>query len=173
MVLVRLQCLMAFTLSRHACHANCPCCCRSTHQTCCAPAAAAVHVHVQGTLNRLCEERGAAQQAMRQHSQWLQGFREQVAQVAALQPAVVSKLQAQRVVVPRSSSAGPAAVQPATAAGEAGAGPGSAAGLSPVASVGSLGLDHPLTVDLGTEQLVLSLVHKGGGAGGGGGGPLS
>lgn len=112
---------------------------------------------------------------MRQHSQWLQGFREQVAQVAALQPAVASKLQAQRVsvVVPRSSSAGQAAVQPATAAGEAGAGPGSAAGLSPVASVGSLGLDHPLTVDLGTEQLVLSLVHKGGGGGGGGGGSLS
>lgn len=133
-------------------------------------------MHVQGTLNRLREERGAAQQAMRQHSQWLQGFREQVAQVAALQPAVASKLQAQRVVVvPRSSSAGPAAVQPATAAGEVGAGPGSAAGVSPVASAGSLGLDHPLTVDLGTEQLVLSLVHKGGGggAGGGGGGPLS
>jgi hypothetical protein len=117
---------------------------------------------VQGTLNRLREERGAAQHAMRQHSQWLQGFREQVAQVAALQPAVACKLQAQRtVVVPRSSATGPAAVQPAAAAGEAGAGPGgSAAGLSPVASVGSLGLDHPLTVDLGSEQLVLSLVHK-------------
>lgn len=153
---------------------------------------------LQGTLNKLREERGAAQQAMRQHSQWLQGFREQVAQVAALQPAVAGKLHT-RVFsapkpLPRSSATGPAAVQrlsPSTPAGaglsqgvdkaEADGGGGSGLGrarstasptvqLSPVASssllamasAGSLSMSsQPITVDLGNDQLVISLVHKG------------
>lgn len=149
---------------------------------------------LQGTLNKLREERGAAQQAMRQHSQWLQGFREQVAQVAALQPALASKLHGQAFSVPkplpRSSATGPAAVQrwsPSTPEGlsqgadKADGGGGSALGrarsaasptvqLSPVASssllamasAGSLSMgSQPITVDLGADQLVISLVHKG------------
>lgn len=146
-----------------------------------------VMLFLQGTLNKLRDERGAAQQAMRQHSQWLQGFREQVAQVAALQPAVASKLHFQAMdnkALPRarSSAAGPAAVQQLSPAGQAGTagdradGGGStlshaqsgSAGLSPVASssllpmasAGSLSLGQPLTVDLGSDQLVISLVHK-------------
>jgi hypothetical protein len=139
---------------------------------------------LQGTLNKLRDERGAAQQAMRQHSQWLQGFREQVAHVAALQPAVASKLhlRAMDSKAPpraRSSAAGPAAVQhlsPAGPASDRADGGGSSlshaqsesAGLSPVASssllpmasAGSLSLGQPLTVDLGVDQLVISLVHK-------------
>jgi hypothetical protein len=139
---------------------------------------------LQDTLNKLRDERGAAQQAMRQHSQWLQGFREQVAQVAALQPAVASKLHSQAMdskALPRarSSAVGPAAVQhlaPAGPASDRADGGGStlshaqsgSAGLSPVASssllpmasAGSLSLGQPLTVDLGSEQLVISLVHK-------------
>jgi hypothetical protein len=131
-------------------------------------------------LTKLREERGAAQQAMQQHSQWLQGFRQQVAHVAALQPAVATKLQQQS-----QGSLGPLpgpqhsldAVSNAAMGGADGRADGSiggnprlsSAGLSPVASssllpmvsTGSLSMGQPLTLDLGADQLVISLVHKG------------
>lgn len=129
----------------------------------------------QGTLNKLREERGAAQQLMQQHSQWLQGFREQVAQVAALQPALATKLAAlhhgssnapppaartSAVVRPRAASASASA--PAAAEGGGAGSYGvrtAAASLSP-ALLPKLG--QPLTVDLGGQQeLVISVVRKG------------
>jgi hypothetical protein len=117
---------------------------------------------------------------MQQHSQWLQGFRQQVAHVASLQPAVATKLQQQS-----QSSLGPVPepqrfmdpVSSAAMGGADGRGDGSlgsnamlsSAGLSPVASssllpmasTGSLSMGQPLTLDLGADQLVISLVHKG------------
>lgn len=86
---------------------------------------------LQGTLEKLREERGAAQTAMRQHSQWLQGFREQVAQVAALQPVVAGKLSQHS-----SQRKAPVAAAAAAKGGTGGDGParGSlSASLSPVA----------------------------------------
>lgn len=137
----------------------------------------------QGTLNKLREERGAAQQVMRQHSQWLQGFREQVAQVAALQPAVASKLQHSQAAAspsmgtvaalrPQSRAATTEAAGDGVVGGpgvlkEAGVGTGTsvlspvASGLLPLLGGSLLTMGQPVTVDLGGDQeLVLSVVHK-------------
>lgn len=131
---------------------------------------------LQGTLNKLREERGAAQQAMRQHSQWLQGFRQQVAQVAALQPVVAGKLYQQSHQGAGQGHVRKAVLQqspiaPSDAAAAAAAAGSYSASLSPVASssllptvqssAGSLTMGQPLTVDLGSsDQLVIALVHK-------------
>jgi hypothetical protein len=122
------------------------------------------------------------QEVMQQHSRWLQGFREQVALVAALQPAVATRLQcAARQegaagAHANSLAAGLAAAlsrPPVTAAAsrlpEAAPGAGlcdggealadQSTGLSPVASSSllpapssCLAMGQPLTVDIGGDQ---------------------
>lgn len=128
---------------------------------------------LQGTLNKLREERGAAQQAMRQHSQWLQGFRQQVAQVAALQPVVAGKLYQQshqgagqghvRKAVLQQSPIAPSDAAAAAGSYSASLSPVASSSLLPTvqSSAGSLTMGQPLTVDLGSsDQLVIALVHK-------------
>jgi hypothetical protein len=98
-----------------------------------------------GALDRWCEERGAAaQHAMQQHSQWLQGFRQQVARVAALQPAVAARLQQQQQ-------------QQQQQQGGVGAGNGPGVSvLSPVPSQAAVPTadPQPLTLDLGGGRVV-------------------
>lgn len=76
---------------------------------------------------------------MRQHSQWLQRFREQVAQVAALQPAVATKLQQHSRTVgpaPRATRAGGLGLHDRAQAAPAAAAVPAAGGSAPTGPAG-------------------------------------
>lgn len=108
-------------------------------------------LHVQVYINKLREERDVAQNVMQQHSQWLQDFRQQLSKVAHFtwQQAAGSSSQVQHMREP-------------PVHGE-GNGRGSSSDLlSPIASSTLLTprSGPPITVDLGGQQLVISLVPK-------------
>jgi hypothetical protein len=112
---------------------------------------------LQVYLERLREERGQAQGVMAQHSQWLQGFREHVSSVATLlksnSSSSVGASTSHGAQLHAMNSAGGTVGQRAVVGGP----------LSPVASSSLLAprlSAQPMTLDLGNQQLVISLVHK-------------
>eukprot|EP00879_Flechtneria_rotunda_P019310 GHRR01020280.1.p1 GENE.GHRR01020280.1~~GHRR01020280.1.p1 ORF type:complete len:1326 (+),score=682.05 GHRR01020280.1:480-4457(+) len=109
-------------------------------------------------LDKLREERDAAHGAMQEHSEWLKGFRAQVARVAQVQAADAGQQQRDmhQAVVDLGNAA-------AAGTGQYGARV-SGSTLSPSASLASAlatpRSGQPMTLDLGSQQLVISIVDK-------------
>jgi hypothetical protein len=105
-----------------------------------------------------------AQGVMAQHSQWLQGFREHVSSVASLLNSNSSSSVGVSTGVGSSAGAShQAQLHGLSSAGVAAQRAVVGGPLSPVASSSLLTprlSAQPMTLDLGNQQLVISLVHK-------------